>query len=131
MCTTACCCRASSGITPRAAKAFYFSFLMAGAGVALLLNRYGDDIPTAHTFFSIKAGCGDDLSDCFGLQAIFRLSFAMTLFFLGNLVLSLCSDVSARTASEAGGGVGVPSAPLRAGGGRVGFVRTALLRFSG
>lgn len=92
MCTTACCCRASSPVTKVAAKTFYFSFLMAGAGLALLMNRYGDDIPDVHKFFSFKSGCGDNLSDCFGLQAIFRISFATMLFFLGNLVLSAMSE---------------------------------------
>jgi hypothetical protein len=100
MCTTACCCRASSPVTKVAAKTFYFSFLMAGAGLALLMNRYGDDIPDVHKFFSFKSGCGDNLSDCFGLQAIFRISFATMLFFLGNLVLSAMSEVRGRAATQ-------------------------------
>jgi len=76
-------------VTPRAARFISFVLLVLGGAVSQLLNAYGDDIPTVHTFFSFKGGCVEDaLSDCFGLQAVFRISFALMFYFGINMVCS-------------------------------------------
>lgn len=95
VCLGSCCCRGTGGVSPRSAKAINFLFLLGGVVVTLLLYRYGDDIPGTHGFFSIKAGCSPDgessLADCFGLQSVFRISFALAAFYLFSAIASAFS----------------------------------------
>lgn len=85
----ACCGRGK--VEPKAAKVFYMFFLGLATLIAVLLDRYGEewlnDMP------SFIPGCHKD-DTCFGVQGVFRISFASTVFFAFTLLGSLSASIN-------------------------------------
>jgi len=89
-----------SGITQRL-KLFYAVIFTLGVIVAFLLRFYGQD--ALINVYSFQIGCTSER--CFGVQAAYRVSFSLALFFFLMALITFCAPVST--------GAGVNLAPLR------------------
>jgi hypothetical protein len=85
---TCCSCLSSPGEESIASRWLYLCLFAIGVVVALLLGEYGSDFMTNYPMFSDLGAC--TTATCLGNQAIFRVSFAMTIFFLGVGAITLC-----------------------------------------
>lgn len=87
-----CCCKGGSGdnklTSPRLAKVFYLFIMIVSVVVGLLLRYYGGDMFVSLSSF--KVGCAGKWQDrCFGDQAVYRISFALLVFFMLMLLGSM------------------------------------------
>jgi hypothetical protein len=63
----------------------YMLLMLVSAVLALLMRFYGDDMVA--DFYVFKAGCTTDR--CFGIQAVYRWSFALASFFLSMALITV------------------------------------------
>uniref|UniRef100_A0A7S1GD00 Serine incorporator n=1 Tax=Bicosoecida sp. CB-2014 TaxID=1486930 RepID=A0A7S1GD00_9STRA len=97
---TACCCSRHTKSSRRATKVFYLMIVVISVIVALVLRYYGKDM-FVHVY-SFQFGCGAEGSTgnfqqaCFGNQAVFRVSFALAVFFI-CMMLGSMSDAFDRS----------------------------------
>jgi hypothetical protein len=71
-------------------KLFYALLFTVSVVIALLLRFFGHDAFVS--FASFQIGCTTDR--CYGVQAVYRVSFALSLFFLVMTLLTACASVS-------------------------------------
>lgn len=91
------CCRGGSNLSSkRATKIFYLFIIILSVIASLVLRYYGSHMFVG--FASFKFGCtGDGTSAfqeaCFGNQAVFRISFALAVFFLLMMAASFSDTI--------------------------------------
>jgi hypothetical protein len=95
-CACACCstlnsCCKKGKTSATTAKVLYLLFIVVACVTAVLLRFYGTHLFV--DFYAFKWGCvGDDVEKCSGIYAVYRISFALTAFFLIMIFTSASSE---------------------------------------